>query len=111
MTYNHLVSVPYNEMNCWELVADVLGMTKFKAETPRERIRLKGLLLEEFEEVQLPLKIHDVISQGTHVGIIIPGGILHARDPYSEFIPTEDFSCGICSGENYGKPKFYRRIK
>jgi len=114
MTYNHLVSVPYTEMKCWDLVAEVLGMYKFKTQTPREQVKLRNILKQQFKEIDpKDIQIHDVVLHGTHVGIVIPGGILHARDPYSEFVPTnlEDLHKGIQAGDNYTKPTFHRRVK
>ena len=112
MTYLDLIGVPYTEMKCWDLVATILGMEKLHPESKKDQILVRNTLKQEFIEVH-DIELHDVVLQGTHVGIVVPGGILHATDPFSEFIPTskDNLYKGIQTGYNYPAPKFYRRIK
>lgn len=89
--FNHLVGIPYEDLNCWQLVkqfySDVLqiGLKHYVERTPDDKQEIKSLIYSnvgEFEKVETPefgdiviLKIYGIES---HIAVFVgEGKILH----------------------------------
>lgn len=90
-SFNHLIGIPYEHKNCWELVkqfySDILkiGLKHYVEGTPDERERVKSLIftnMGDFQKVDSPifgdiviLKIYGIEC---HIGVYVGEGmILH----------------------------------
>jgi len=118
-----LVGVPYNEMNCWQLVEKYLGVEVAVPEdiliSPRAQVVFRDDMKHQFVEINAKeLRDGDVILHGTHIALYLDNaaanGILHSIDPYSEFIPCTKWEArtGLNNkiDQNFGRPAFYRLI-
>jgi len=120
-----LISVPYKDMNCWELVARYLKVDVYVPEdvntSGKAKVNLYKDLQHRFTQIDPKDIIHaDIVLHGTHVAIWIDNaagrGFLHAIDPFSEFVPvqTRELAQTGLNGNtvmNFRKPTFWRLNK
>ena len=112
-----LIGIPYETMNCWDLVAKYhhidLKLEKNVTTDAVAQARAIYSLTSKFYEIHPDeLQEGDVILHHNHCALYINEGIIHSREPRSEFIYcTKKQAAEGLNGltmENYRKPTFWR---
>ena len=99
-TYNHLIGIPYDKMNCWDIAVkfygDILDISLFgiyDGPTPN-RLHTKALIysnLGDFEEVEIPqfgdLVVIRIMGLESHIAIYLgEDKILHTSRAHGSVI-------------------------